>query len=173
LELRATIFTTIVYSFAFGESIHYKKFTDNTSCVFYCFNRTSIPLKFPFKTDEKLKSRKLIQQLFKEGKSFSHFPLRVLYIMPGSNRSHLQSAFSVSSKNFKRAVDRNRIKRLMREAYRLQKSTLQKELEDTRQYLAVFVIYTGNELPAYSNISERMSAVLHRLEKIIRPPSSV
>lgn len=117
---------------------------------------------------EKLKSRKLIQQLFKEGKSFSHFPFRVIYIQPENNHSHLQSAFSVSSKNFKKAVDRNRIKRLMREAYRLQKFSLQNELEESGKYLAVFIIYTGNEIPVYNAISEKMAAALNRLKKLYK-----
>jgi ribonuclease P protein component len=123
--------------------------------------------RFTFKADEKLKSRKLIQQLFKEGKSFSHFPLRVIYLLPEKNHSHLQAAFSVSSKNFKKAVDRNRIKRLMRETYRLQKFALQSKLEENGHYLAIFIIYTGNPLPEFENIFEKMTTVLHRLQKII------
>jgi ribonuclease P protein component len=114
----------------------------------------------------------LIQQLFKEGKSFTHFPFRVIYIQPENNRSHLQSAFSVSSKNFKKAVDRNRIKRLMKEAYRVQKFSLQNGLEESGKYIALFIIYTGNELPVYDNISEKMATALHRLEKIIQEISS-
>ena len=79
----------------------------------------------------------------------------------------MQAAFSVSSKNFKKAVDRNRIKRLMRETYRLQKFVLQSKLEENGHYLAIFIIYTGNPLPEFENIFEKMTTALHHLEKII------
>ena len=55
----------------------------------------------------------------------------------------------------------------MREAYRLQKFSLQNELKVREKYLAVFIIYTGNELPEYSDISEKMATALHSLKKII------
>ena len=60
----------------------------------------------------------------------------------------------------------------MREAYRLQKFSLQNELKLRGKYLAVFIIYTGNELPEYDNISGKMATVLHQLEKIIQETSS-
>lgn len=79
----------------------------------------------------------------------------------------MQAAFSVSSKNFKKAVQRNRIKRMMREAYRLQKGLLQKQLEDNRKSLVVFIIYNGNTLPEFENIFEKMGMALQQLIKII------
>lgn len=123
--------------------------------------------RFTFKPIEKLKSAKLIGQIFKEGQSFSHFPFRIIHISLEKNKSFLQAAFSVSSKNFKKAVDRNRIKRLMREAYRLQKNSLQKKLEQNQNYLAIFIIYTGNELPVYDNVYYKISGLLKRLETIV------
>ena len=80
---------------------------------------------------------------------------------------YLQAAFSVSIKNFKKAVERNRIKRLMREAYRLQKLPLKNKLEEQQQGLLVFIIYTDNKLPEYKIIYEKMGALLRRLEKAI------
>jgi len=60
----------------------------------------------------------------------------------------------------------------MKEAYRLQKSTLKNELEENGKFLAVFIIFTGNELPVYDSISEKMHAALNRLGQIIRGISS-
>ena len=122
--------------------------------------------RYTFKKDEKLKSRKTIEQLFKEGKSFSNFPFRVLWMFNESPASLLQTGFAVSSKNFKKAVDRNRIKRLMREAYRLQKNDLHHQLTVKQKQLSVFFIYVGNELPEYAFIFEKTGHALNRLIKI-------
>ena len=100
------------------------------------------------------------------GSSFSNFPFRVLYIFLEKNSAPLQTGFAVSGKNFKKAVDRNRIKRLMREAYRLQKNNLTYTLKTHRKYLSVFFVYTGNEIPEYNDVSEKMQSALKRLNKI-------
>jgi ribonuclease P protein component len=135
--------------------------------VFLINKNITIRRKHTFGRDEKLKSRKLIQLLFKEGKSFSNFPLRIIYAQPEKNYSHLQATFSVSSKNFKKAVERNRIKRLMREAYRLQKTLLLNKLEDDKKYLTVFIIYSNNTQPDFDTIFKKMGEALEQLLKII------
>jgi ribonuclease P protein component len=88
-------------------------------------------------------------------------------MQPEISRSRLQAAFSVSSKNFKKAVQRNRIKRLMREAWRLQKASLISELEGKQKNLIVFIIYSGNTLPQFDDIFAKMRSALLELRKII------
>ena len=79
---------------------------------------------------------------------------------------YLQTAFSVSKKYFKKATDRNRIKRLMREAWRLQKNILLDKINEGDKNLMVFIIYTGNELPGYDQVFQKMTGVIKRLIKI-------
>jgi ribonuclease P protein component len=78
----------------------------------------------------------------------------------------LQAGVGVSSRNFKKAVDRNRIKRLMREAYRLQKNMLNESLEKKQQKMSVFFLYLGKELPEYDLIYEKMGNSIKRLIKL-------
>jgi ribonuclease P protein component len=89
--------------------------------------------------------------------------LRVVYLEIKDQSSRLQAGFSVSNRQFKRAVDRNKIKRLMRESYRLQKNDLFTVLANKK--LAVFFIYTGKTIAPFSEIFEKMSSALQRLGK--------
>lgn len=119
---------------------------------------------------ERLKSRKLIDQLFKEGRSFAVFPYRVYYLLPKATalrpgHNLLQFGVGVSTRNFKHAVDRNRIKRLTREAYRLQKMPFEELVQSKQLAFALFLIYTGKELPAYEVVSEKIAVILNRLIK--------
>jgi len=75
----------------------------------------------------------------------------------------LQAGFSASSRNFKTAVARNRIKRLAKEAYRLQKNALQDKLEGQNRKLNIFFIYTGKELPVYTDVYNSINAALEKL----------
>lgn len=99
---------------------------------------------------EKLKSKILIQKLFEEGKSLKKYPLRLIYL-PISKENHNGSkvGFSVPKRNHKKAVDRIKLKRLMREAFRKNKYLVINNLY--RSYAFMF-IFTGKELMSYSKI---------------------
>jgi ribonuclease P protein component len=120
--------------------------------------------QFTLGKNERLKSRKAIEQLFKEGKNFAVTPFRIYY---SPAPFALQFGVGVSTRNFKKAVDRNRIKRLMREAYRLQKSNLQLSLNEKQKGLNLFFIYTGKELPDYKLVSDKVNIILEKLLKLL------
>ena len=118
------------------------------------------------KLEDRLKSRKAIDILFAEGKSFSNFPFRILW-RSADEAGGLKAGFTASSKHFKKATDRNRIKRLIRESYRLQKNELQSIIIVSGKSLHVFFIYTGKDLPDYETVFEKTGIILKRLIKQI------
>jgi ribonuclease P protein component len=81
---------------------------------------------------------------------------------------HLQAGVAVSKKNFKKAVDRNRIKRILREAYRLQKNDLQTTLQLSNKQLAIFFIYTGKEMPVMCDMMVKVETILHHLDNSVK-----
>ncbi len=126
--------------------------------------------QFTIGKNERLKSRKSIEQLFNEGKKIVSAPYRLLYVTTNAPKyPSLLFATGVSAKNFKKAVDRNRIKRLTREAYRLQKTDLQKKVEVNNIQLNVFFIYTGKEVPEYKEVFKKIGVILKKLDKLIEP----
>lgn len=122
-----------------------------------------------FKKGERLKSRKLIEHLFVDGKDFKSFPIRLVYLQIEHDSDFLvQAGFSVPKRQFKKAVDRNRIKRLMREAYRLQKNTLPK-LQDkiyTKKHVFMF-IYMTDTIVSYKDVEGRIGKLLERFNRSI------
>ena len=125
----------------------------------------STTLRYFFRKADKLKSKKTIDELFGKGSSFSNYPFKVFWL-PKNKEAILQAAVGVSSRNFKKATDRNRIKRLMREAYRLQKEKLQQHLKEKDQQLSVFILYLGKELPEYETVFEKTGVIIKRLVKL-------
>jgi len=115
-----------------------------------------------FSHKEKLKSETLISKLFLEGKSVSAYPLRMVYLKTTFNDAvNVKAGVSVSKRNFKKAVDRNRIKRLMREALRLQKADYFNNM--STQY-AFMILYIGKEKPTRLEVETKTK---HLLQKFI------
>lgn len=108
---------------------------------------------------ERLTSKTLIQELFSNGSSFYLFPFKVMYIKADPDQPSHQVLFSIPKRNFKRAVDRNRIKRQLKEAYRLNKSIIA-NLPDK---LCIGYIYTFKEKLPYANLEKKLSESLIRL----------
>lgn len=120
--------------------------------------------RFTLGKKERLKSKKLIDQVFLEGKSFAVSPFRIYYLINDANKKELlQFGVGVSSRNFKKAVERNRIKRLTREAYRLQKNELKDKLTVVDKGLSIFLIYTSKELPEFDLVKQKVAVALKKL----------
>lgn len=110
-------------------------------------------MKFTLGKNQKLKSRKAISQLFIEGQSAKSFPLKMIYLPVKEEDSETKVAFSVPKRNFKHAVDRNRIKRLLREAYRLHQHEFFEEHEINYN---IMFIYMSNKMPTYIEVESKL-----------------
>ncbi len=122
-------------------------------------------LSFTYPQQEKLKSRKLIEKLFTEGKSVSAYPLRMVYLSTSFDDGVLaKTGVSVSKRNFKKAPDRNRIKRLLREAYRLNKAEYFNNL--TAQH-AFMILYIGKEKPEFLQVETKMKQLFEKFSNKI------
>ncbi len=123
--------------------------------------------KQTFTKEERLSSRKLIEQVATEGKSFLVHPFKVIALEIKEEQKYpAQVMMSVAKKRFPRAVDRNRIKRLMREAYRKNKHTLYTALNEQNRKLALMLIYIGSELPEYKLTEDKIILILQRLSTV-------
>ncbi|HRD81995.1 MAG TPA: ribonuclease P protein component [Saprospiraceae bacterium] len=120
-----------------------------------------------FKKNEKLKSRKRIATLFEGGQSFAKYPLRVVWAAVGQREGEaaVQFGVSVAKKKFPKAVHRNRIRRLVREAWRLHKYRLVEAAPGKQQALAVMMLYTGTQELPFTEIEAAMKELIHRLLK--------
>ncbi len=116
-------------------------------------------MKFTFEKAEKLKSRKQIEQLFEEGLSLKEFPLRMRYLKVENSGSAFKVGFSVPKRNFKLAVHRNRIKRLLREAYRKNKHLL---LNNVKEQYVIMFIYTDKTEWKTADLEKKMVTILDK-----------
>ncbi len=118
-----------------------------------------------FDKQEKLKSEKAISDLFLKGRSVSQYPLRLFfdkYELPENSKT--KTAVSVSKRNFKKAVDRNLIKRLLREAYRINKSGL---FNNTNGEYAFMILYIGKDIPDFDFINTKLKLLFGKFSAIV------
>ena len=120
---------------------------------------------FSYPKAEKLKSKKTIDLLFSEGKHVSKYPLRMVYVeTPFEEDVPLKMGVSVSKKHFKKAVDRNYLKRVLRECYRLNKALLTDGLE--KKYSCMFFYQTSEKL-SYEEINAKTIALFTKFRAAI------
>ena len=119
---------------------------------------------FSYGKEEKLKRRKLLEDIFSKGKTFTIHPVKVFYLQPtGKLDFPVKTGVGVSTKYFKKAVDRIRIKRLLREAYRTKKIPLHEFLKANDRQAIIFLLYVDRELPDQSILKTKMGSIIERL----------
>lgn len=119
--------------------------------------------RYTYPKSEKLKSRNIIEKMFAEGKTVSKYPLRLVYVpLQDDTEGILKIGVSVSKRNFKKAVDRNYYKRLLREAYRLNKHIITEKLQ---QPTAFMFFYQTKDRLTFEEVNEKAIQLFEKFLK--------
>lgn len=125
-----------------------------------------------FPASQKLKSRKTIATLFESGKTMKAYPIRAVYSIipynPEYHAAHIQMGISVPKRSFKKAVDRNRIKRQVRESYRMHHAQLIQLAKEKNIYLALMTIYIDRKEPDYEYLDKKVINLIEQLSKLLK-----
>ena len=117
-----------------------------------------------FRKPEKICNQNQIDNLFKDGKSLKSGLFRVLYVESEiTGNTPVQVLIAVPKKNLRHAVDRNRMKRLIREAYRLNKHKILKEYSESKKHLDIAFIFMGKQCVSQSDTLTAINILLDRL----------
>jgi ribonuclease P protein component len=117
-------------------------------------------MSFNYRRKDKLKSKKLIEQLFNEGKSVTAYPLRLIYLKTKfEDESVLKTGISVGKRLHKTAVARNRIKRVLREAYRLNKPLY---FNNSSASYAFMILYISKDETTFDKLNKSMKLLFDK-----------
>ena len=138
-------------------------------------HHSSMSKIFTYQQKDKLKSRKQLQNLFALGKSMSNAPLRLIYTLENITEENqasssplvIQAGVGAPTKQFKKAVQRNRVKRLLREAYRLELPAFKAQLQLQGMRLNIFILYMEANVLPQIEINAKMKLILDQLAKRI------
>jgi ribonuclease P protein component len=131
--------------------------------------------KFTLGKEERLKNNLSIQQLLKDGKVISNFPLKLFWNFSPDPHQYfpVRAAMIVPKRKFKRAVDRNLMKRRLREAYRLNKPVLYETLDQQQRKIRMVVLLLSDEFISYAGMEKGMREIIRLLaNKITKTPLS-
>ena len=129
-------------------------------------------LRSTFQKSERLTSRKLIEKIVDDGNAIRQHPFRLGWTIAELKSDFpAQIALTVPKRFFKRAVDRNRIKRLMREVYRTNKHNIYSLLDSKKIQCALLLVYTGRHIPEFKEVEKKLLLTLQRFEKTISETS--
>lgn len=120
---------------------------------------------FGFPKSEHLCGRTCFQQLFKEGTVYYASSVKLVCHRQPASAFRILAGVSVPKKLFRHAVDRNRIKRLLREAYRLRKPSPGAFAEEAPCELWLLFVYTGHVVPSYDSVQKSVNLLLAKMEK--------
>jgi ribonuclease P protein component len=133
-----------------------------------------LPTHFSYQKKDKLKSRKQTQFLFAKGQSMNAFPIKLIYTIEAFEPGTLQAGVGAPSRTFRKAVARNRVKRLLREGYRLERPSFVEATTTTMEKLRVnlFFLYTDATVITQKEIQEKVKQLLARLAEKINTTST-
>lgn len=123
-------------------------------------------MKNTLSKSDRLTNTVAISQIYDKGKHLSDYPFKVVWLKE-VGETGLKVVFSVPKRKFKRAVDRNQIKRQLREAYRKYKHEVQKAAENKNLRVSLFLIYLGKDIPQSEIVDDKINVLLKRLTKEI------
>jgi len=125
-------------------------------------------VRYTFPKSQRLTGKKEIDTVYKEGQTLKKFPFVVKYVRNVEMEDEsLKALFAVPKRRISKATSRNKVRRKLKEAYRLHKHSLEKVLEDSNQKMALFFVYTGKENANYALLEEKIQLILNELAKRI------
>ncbi len=124
-------------------------------------------MKNTLSKSDRLTNAVIISQVYDKGRHLNDYPFKVVWLKEVGEIG-LKVVFSVPKRKFKRAVDRNQIKRQLREAYRKYKHESQKAAENKNIRVSLFLIYLGKDIPQFEIVDDKINVLLKRLTKEIK-----
>ncbi|MFM2440158.1 MAG: hypothetical protein RLZ16_1157 [Bacteroidota bacterium] len=120
-----------------------------------------MPKLFTYQKKDKLKSRKQTQNLFSNGKAIGVFPIKLIYTIEAIDTDGLlQAGVGAPTRTFRKAVQRNRVKRLLREAYRLEKPSFLTQFSLEHKRINLFFLYGNAEVLPQAEIQNKVRSAL-------------